>query len=276
MKDEENKLGFFKIIIMIIVLAFLIVIVQKGVELLQNIAQICVVEQGSLKFEESAEGYILRDEIVLQGENYKNGMVQLVSEGQRIAKNSPAFRYYSNGEEEILRKIANLDDEINAEIESSGLMIWSTDITNLENQIEKVVDSIYDLNNLEEIQDKLALLDTYVSKKTKITGNLSPADSHVKSLIEQRNSLESSLSNSSETMTSPISGMISYRVDGLEEILGVKDFSYLSTELLKSLDTKSSSMIATSTEKGKVVNNFECYIACPMNTEKASTAKVRR
>ncbi len=224
MKDEENKLSFFRIIIGIIVLACFILVVQKGIELLQNIAQICVVEQGSLRFEESAEGYILREEVVLQGENYKNGMVPIVSEGQRIAKNSPAFRYYSNGEEEILSKIANLDDEINAEIESSGLMIWSTDITNLENQIEKLVNSIYELNDLEEIQDKITELDTYVSKKTKITGNLSPADSHVKSLIEQRNSLESSLSNSSEVIHSPIAGMVSYRVDGLEEILRCEGF----------------------------------------------------
>lgn len=33
-------------------------------------------------------------------------------------------------------------------------------------------------------------------------------------------------------------------------------------------------MISTNNEKGKIVNNFECYIACPMDTEKASTAKV--
>lgn len=52
------------------------------------------------------------------------------------------------------------------------------------------------------------------------------------------------------------------------------DFSYLSTEFLESLDTKSSGIISTSNEKGKIVNNFECYIACPMDTEKASTAKI--
>lgn len=219
MKETENKLGFFKWILILLILGGLIVLAQKGVEIVQNIAQICIVEQGSLRFEESADGYILRDEMVLQGENSKNGMVPIVSEGQRIAKNSPAFRYYSNGEEEILSKIATLDDEINAEIESSGLTIFSTDITNLENQIEKVVNSIYTLNDLEEMQDKKAELDTYVSKKTKITGNLSPADSHIKSLIEERNRLESSLSNSSEVITSPISGMVSYRVDGLEEVL---------------------------------------------------------
>ena len=219
MKETENKLGFFKWIFILLVLGGLIVLAQKGVDVLQNIAQICIVEQGSLRFEESADGYILRDEIVLQGENSKNGMVPIVSEGQRIAKNSPAFRYYSNGEEEILNKIATLDDEINAEIESSGLTIFSTDITNLENQIEKVVNSIYTLNDLEEMKDKKAELDTYVSKKTKITGNLTPADSHIKSLIEERNRLESSLSNSSEVITTPISGMVSYRVDGLEEVL---------------------------------------------------------
>ena len=52
------------------------------------------------------------------------------------------------------------------------------------------------------------------------------------------------------------------------------DFSYLSTEFLEGLDTKSSAIISTSTEKGKVINNFECYLACLMDTEKASTAKV--
>lgn len=59
-----------------------------------------------------------------------------------------------------------------------------------------------------------------------------------------------------------------------KKFCGVDDFSYLSTEFLESLHTKSSSMIGTSTEKGKVVNNFACYLACPMDTEKASTAKV--
>lgn len=219
MNDEKSKLGFLKIIVAIIGILCVIVLVRKGIKVLKNIAQICVVEEGSLKFEESADGYILRDEKVLQGENYKNGMIQMISEGQRVGKDKPAFRYYSNGEDEILRQIDTLDSEINAAIESSGLTIFSTDITNLETQIEKVVDSMYRVNDLEEIQDKISELDTYVSKKTKITGNLSPADSHVKSLIEKRNALEGQISNASEVITAPVSGTLSYRVDGLEEIL---------------------------------------------------------
>ena len=222
MNEQKDKLNMLKVISAIIVIIVLTFLVRKGINILKNISKVYVVEVGSLKFEESIEGYILRDEKVLQGENFKNGMIQIVSEGQRISKNSPAFRYYSNGEEDILNKINTLDDEINAEIESSGLTIFSTDITNLENEIEDVVDSMYQLNDLENIRNKIAELDTYISKKTKITGNLSPSDSHIKSLIEQRNSLESQLTNSSEIVNSPASGIVSYRVDGLEEILRCK------------------------------------------------------
>ena len=48
----------------------------------------------------------------------------------------------------------------------------------------------------------------------------------------------------------------------------------MNTELLESLDTKLGATILTSEEKGKIVNNFECYIACIMDTERASVAKV--
>lgn len=274
MNDKDNKLSFGKIAMAVLAIVCIAILVKKGIHVLKNLSQICVVEEGSLRLEEVADAYILREETVLEGENYKNGMVQIIAEGNRVAKNEPAFRYYSNGEDEILTQIETLDNEINAAIESSGLTIFSTDITNLEGQIEKVVDSMYNMNDLEKMQHKMAELNTYLLKKTKITGNLSPANSHIKSLIEKRNALEEQLNNESEVVVSPVAGLISYRVDGLEEILGVNDFSYLNSELLESFDTKSGTTVLTSSEKGKVVNNFECYIACMMDTERASVAKV--
>lgn len=55
---------------------------------------------------------------------------------------------------------------------------------------------------------------------------------------------------------------------------GVNNFEYLSSEFLENLNTKTGAIISSSNEKGKVVNNFECYIACPINTEKSSSVKV--
>lgn len=48
----------------------------------------------------------------------------------------------------------------------------------------------------------------------------------------------------------------------------------MSTEFLNSLNTKIGAIISTSNEKGKVANNFECFVACPINTEKSSSAKI--
>lgn len=55
---------------------------------------------------------------------------------------------------------------------------------------------------------------------------------------------------------------------------GVSDFDYLTTDFLHSLDNKITSIIPTSEEKGKIINNFECFIACPIDTEKASVANI--
>ena len=43
---------------------------------------------------------------------------------------------------------------------------------------------------------------------------------------------------------------------------------------MESIDIKSGTTIPISLEKAKVIDNFECYIACVMNTEKASVAKI--
>jgi len=274
LKDKNKKLDLGKIIITIIFIYCIIFVIQKGINILKNISQICVIDEGSIKFEETAEAYILRDEILLKGENYKNGMIQIIPEGQRVAKDSAVFRYYSNGEEDLLNKIATLDDEINATIESSGLMIFSTDIKNLDVQIEKVVNSMYNLNDIEEIKSKKSELENYITKKTKITGDLSPADSRLKTLIEQRNNLEGQIGTGSEIIKAPAAGIVSYRIDDLEEILKTNDFNYLNRDFLEKLNIKLGSIIPTNTEKGKIINNFECYIACIINTEKASVAQI--
>ena len=54
----------------------------------------------------------------------------------------------------------------------------------------------------------------------------------------------------------------------------VGDFNYLSSELLDGFDLKVGATIPLSSEKGKLVNNFESYIAIPIDSEKAMSAKV--
>lgn len=274
MKEDQKKVSVIKILITIIFMIFFIVLVTNSTHILKNQLDFSIVTKGSLYYEETTEGYVLRDEIVLQGENYKNGMVQILSDGERAAKGEKVFRYYSNSEENILKEIEKLDEEINELIDSTNLNVLISDVNSIEEQIEATVDDMYNLNYLQEISENKNKIDAYISKKTQITGNASPEDSYVKTLTNRRNELEKELDNGSEIVTAPISGLTSYRVDGLEEILKVDDFSYLSKELLDSFELKVGATVPLSNEKGKIVNNFKCYIATPISTEKAMSASV--
>lgn len=273
-KNEKKNNNIKKILITIFFMILIIIVVFNSTTILKNSKDIYVITNGSLLYEEQAEGYLIRDELVLQGENFKNGMVQILSDGERAAKNEAIFRYYSNSEENIIKQIKEIDMEINQYISDNNINIISSDIASIENQIESTVNLMYDVNYLQKIQENKNKIDAYISKKTQITGFKSPDNSYVKTLTEQRTSLEQELEKGSETVYAPSSGLASYRVDGLEEILKVGDFSYLSTELLNGFDLKVGATIPLSNEKGKIVNNFESYIAIPINTENAMNAKV--
>ena len=75
-------------------------------------------------------------------------------------------------------------------------------------------------------------------------------------------------------MNAPISGVVSYKVDGYEDVLTTDDFSNLSTEFLEGLNLKTGQVVADSTESAKIINNFECYIACSLDSEQASSVEI--
>ena len=272
---HKEKINVIKIIITIIFMVLFIVLVTNSTNILKNSTDTVIVVDGSLSFEEPTEGYVIRDEVVVQGENYKNGMVQIVSDGERAAKNEDVFRYYSNGEKDILEQIAELDEEINELIENEDInQNTQSDFVSLGKSIEETIDSMYNLNYLQEIKEHKNEIDAYISKKAQMTEILSPENSYVKTLIDQRNNLKAELEKGSEVIKAPVSGLASYRVDGLEEVLKVGNFDYLSTELLEGFNLKVGASVPLSSEKGKIVNNFESYIAVSMNTERSTTAKV--
>jgi len=96
------------ILVSIIIVSFLYSIVQLIIEPSSKF----VVENGKIYQEETTYGYIIREEKVLSGNNYKNGLVEIKTEGTKVAKGENVFRYYSNNEEELKEKIENLDKQI--------------------------------------------------------------------------------------------------------------------------------------------------------------------
>lgn len=75
-------------------------------------SNVFAVENGKIYQEETTYGYIVREESVLCGENYRNGLVEIKTEGSKVSKGENVFRYYSNNEDILKSKIAKLDEEI--------------------------------------------------------------------------------------------------------------------------------------------------------------------
>ncbi len=276
-KEPKRKYKVNKKVITVASLLVLVLVsycLYKVVALIQNPTNTFSVEQGKVYQEEAATGYIIREETVVKGNNYKNGMVQIKTEGERVAKNEAIFRYYSNGEENLKNKIADLDSKIDEAIAGKKELFTGSDVKAIEKQIEEKIASLVNTNNLQTIREAKKEISSGVTKKAKIAGDYSPAGSYLKKLIDERKKYENQLNSGAEYLKAPISGVVSYKVDGYEDIFSPKDFSNLSEETLKKLDIKTGQVVADSLESGKIINNFGCYVACILNSKQAKEAKL--
>lgn len=270
---KKNIINKRKIIISILLFAIIVYSIIVVYKLIGNPVDNFFVENGEITFEESTEGYVIRDETIVEGNNYKNGIAQIKSEGDKVAKGESIFRYYSNNEEDLTKKIKDLDVKIQDAM-SKDNTLFSSDIKLLESQIEQKLVDIYQQNDIQKIKEYKKDINTYITKKAKIAGEKSPSGSYIKKLIDERTSYENKLNEGAEYVTAPKSGVVSYRVDGLEDVLSVDGFSKLNKKFLDDLKLKTSQVIATSEEKGKVINNFKCYLACYIRSDKAKEAKI--
>lgn len=267
----EKKIRKGRVFAVVLILALVFIYaVYLVAKLVQNPTNTFMVTNGKISQEESDIGYIIREETVVKGQNYKNGMVKIKNEGEKVAKGDSVFRYYSSGEEELKNKIAELDVEIQSLMQNEKSS-FPSDVKLLESQIEKELDSIYGVNNAQKIQEYKKNINSYITKKAKIS---SPSNSRLKELLSQREEYENRLTLDSENVNAPESGIVSYRVDGLESVLTTENFTKFNKNFLQDLKLKTGQTVASNEEVGKIINNYQCYIVFNSNTNEAKNSKV--
>ena len=94
-KPKTNKKTIQRAFVIIISVLLAIYIIYEMINLIIKPTDIITVEKGQIFSESQAEGYIIREEQVLKGENYKNGISQIKAEGEKVALKENVFRYYA-------------------------------------------------------------------------------------------------------------------------------------------------------------------------------------
>ena len=262
-----------KKIFMFILLCIIVYIIYVVVQLIKNPTDTVYVEMGQIQEEETGIAYVVRNEEVLKGENYKNGIEQIKAEGEKVAKNEAIFRYYKKNEEDLVKKISELDAKIDeAMSEEEGL--FSSDTKVLEEQIDTKIYELFGESDLSKIQENKQQILNNMTKKAKIAGELSPSGSYLKKLIDERSKYEKQLNSGAEYLKAPTSGIVSYRVDGFEDILTPEDFGKYNKDFLDDLKLTTGQIIPTSSESGKIIDNYYCYLISVLDSENAKNSKV--
>lgn len=260
-----------KKLLLILILLVLIYIIYIVANLIKNPTDTVFVEMGQIEEKETGIGYIIRDETVLKGENYKNGIEQIKTEGEKVAKGEAIFRYYSNNEEKLIQKIQDLDAKIDEAMSEEDS---SLDTKVIEGQIDTKINELYGESSLTKIKDSKQTICSNMTKKAKIVGEYSPSGSYLKKLIDERSEYENELNSGAERLTAVKSGVVSYRVDGYEDILTPDDFSKYTKKFLEGLNLKTGQIIPTNNESGKIIDNYSCYIVSILNSDYAKKAEV--
>lgn len=261
-----------KAIAIILVIAILSYIAYALYLLIVNPTDTYIVKQGTISAEETTAGYIIRDEGIPESTNNTNGIYQIATEGQKVAKDDSIYRYYSNSEKKTAGEIKEIDYQIQKLLEEDTGNNQSADIKAIENQIESKIEGLKQLNNYQEITEYKNSIDTLIGKKINFVGEVTE-NSEIEKLIQQRKKYEDNLKKGSEYIKASMSGIVSYRVDGLEDVFTEDNFSQMTQEFLEEKELKTGQIVSTSTDSGKVIDNFKCYIAIVMDSDKAMEAK---
>lgn len=261
-KTKKNKLKkqIVDTFILTVIICLLVYIGYKIVLLITSPTDTFILSESTISFEESKVGYVIRDEQIIEGKEKDKNIEPIKNEGEKVAAKNPVFKYYNVNEEEIKTQIEDLNNQIQEAL-LGQTDLFPNDVKAIEGQIEKQIEKLKDENNMQYILECKSNISDYIVKKAKIAGSLSNAGMYINNLISKRNALEETLTNGSEYVYSNTSGVVSYRIDNLENELTVENLDNLSMQYLNNLDLTTGQIVSKSTNKAKVINNFVSYIA---------------
>jgi putative membrane fusion protein len=210
--------------------------------------------------------------------NYK------VNEGDRVSSGKKILEIVKSNQtdENIAMKIKQLDDRIK-EIKQSNVNnnFFSQDEEKLESKINEGVADLKNISrsgDFEKLDTAKNELAANLYKKSLIYGNGSFFGKNLEQLQKEKTTLEGIYNNSIDVIYAQASGVVSYSLDGYEQILSplnIKNFKLNNIkEIMNALANKKQATEKDFSAGIKLVDNFEWYTCSLISVDQAKGLKV--
>lgn len=221
------------------------------------------------------KGIAIRSEKILSQDT--SGYVYYTLEnGARVAKDGVIAEIYPTEDDALKqKKLKEIKEEIKnlQTLQEQG----SVSKTNLETLNAQIVSTQSDmlskfyLGDYMDLSEQRASLMEFLNRKQILTTKITDFKDYIEKLKDQKEALEaSSFSKATGTITSPDPGYFVSTLDGFESVFSYKDVETLTVEKINEAFSMKPEL-DSSHSVGKVVSNYEWYIACVVPTDRLNS-----
>ncbi len=264
---EKKKNSAFKENIKNIAIVLVIVLIAIGVYVYNNYFnynQTYTVVKGSVEKASDTYVYVLKKEKVIETDT-NTVAIPVIEQSKRTSKGDVVAIYKNSNYDNYQKEIEELDKQIQTLVKDLPA-VYSNDVNTIDNQISQVVKEAQKETSYVKMQEYKNRINEMLSKKVNIIGQLSPAGSKIRELIEKREKLEKDSKNSDNNIKAKMSGVVTYKIDGLEnEIDFDKILEYDGTKFEDIIQKYSNNN--TNNFGIKIVDNFSCYYLIKENED---------
>lgn len=207
-----------------IVIAFVIIYIPSVLKWLYGDSiSTAIIYSGKIEDSINTDALIVRDEILIEAP-FDGKYIPTYEEGEKVAANSVIATVIRNSASDVLNKVSEINKKIIFAKQEKGkvLGIFNKDIEKLDNEIGYKIDLLIDdinnnrMNNIKKLKTEI---NEIIQRKAVIIGDDETEDVYIQSLNEQKENLEKQMAQSIEEERTEFSGLVSYLIDGYEEIL---------------------------------------------------------
>ncbi|MGI6778058.1 MAG: HlyD family efflux transporter periplasmic adaptor subunit [Acetivibrionales bacterium] len=200
-----------------------------------------ILRMGTIEDSINTEGCIIRNERVLKSP-FEGKYIPEVEEGGKVPANFRIASILKKSSMELLEQKNDIDLKIIKQLNShnEAQALFSEDVTKIDKEIGNRVQEMINLANNNEISDTVQIkndLDELIKKKAAVLGGLNTKDVYINTLKKEKERIDRLIESSTKDVYTEKPGIVSYIIDGYEEVLNSSAIEELTPEFLNQIKT---------------------------------------